>query len=215
MAFPAIVQRETGLRPIPCADGRTARYDGQDAQRFRRRGDHRSAEESYDGGTYRAVYTVRYAEAIHRTLPEEIENRHQDADNGTQPDQETITRFDRGKGEAAMTKRSPAEDPARNVWLQLGLPGAEEHYLKAELVLRLIGRLRRLPLRNAPPRTASEPHSPNCRKFCAANSPKSHLNGCSNSWRPWAAKSKSRSHARRQAKRDVPSPSARHGARPQ
>lgn len=36
-----------------------------------------------------------------------------------------------------MTKRSPAEDPARNVWLQLGLPGAEEHYLKAELVLRL------------------------------------------------------------------------------
>jgi predicted XRE-type DNA-binding protein len=30
-----------------------------------------------------------------------------------------------------------AKDPARNVWLQLGLPSAEEHYLKAELVLRL------------------------------------------------------------------------------
>src|SRR6202162_3883277 len=30
-----------------------------------------------------------------------------------------------------------AKDPARNVWLQLGLPDAEEHYLKAELVLRL------------------------------------------------------------------------------
>lgn len=26
---------------------------------------------------------------------------------------------------------------ARNVWLQLGLPEAEEHYMKAELVLRL------------------------------------------------------------------------------
>ena len=31
----------------------------------------------------------------------------------------------------------PGKDPARNVWLQLGFPDAEEHYLKAELVLRL------------------------------------------------------------------------------
>jgi predicted XRE-type DNA-binding protein len=31
----------------------------------------------------------------------------------------------------------PAKDPTRNVWLQLGFPDAEEHYLKAELVLRL------------------------------------------------------------------------------
>ena len=36
-----------------------------------------------------------------------------------------------------MTKTSPAKDLTRNVWLQLGLPNAEEHYLKAELVLRL------------------------------------------------------------------------------
>jgi len=36
-----------------------------------------------------------------------------------------------------MTKRSAAKDPSRNVWLQLGFPDAEEHYLKAELVLRL------------------------------------------------------------------------------
>ena len=36
-----------------------------------------------------------------------------------------------------MTNISAAKDPARNVWLQLGLPDAEEHYLKAELVLRL------------------------------------------------------------------------------
>ena len=35
-------------------------------------------------------------------------------------------------------KRVPAaKDPARNVWLQLGMPDAEENYLKAELVLRL------------------------------------------------------------------------------
>ena len=32
---------------------------------------------------------------------------------------------------------SAIKDPAKNVWLQLGFPDAEEHYLKAELVLRL------------------------------------------------------------------------------
>ena len=36
-----------------------------------------------------------------------------------------------------MTKRPAAKDPMRNVWLQLGFPDAEEHFLKAELVLRL------------------------------------------------------------------------------
>ena len=36
-----------------------------------------------------------------------------------------------------MTKTPAAKDPARNVWLQLGHPDAEEHFLKAELVLRL------------------------------------------------------------------------------
>jgi predicted XRE-type DNA-binding protein len=36
-----------------------------------------------------------------------------------------------------MTRVSAAKDPTRNVWLQLGLPDAEDHYLKAELVLRL------------------------------------------------------------------------------
>jgi predicted XRE-type DNA-binding protein len=36
-----------------------------------------------------------------------------------------------------MTKRPAAKDPSRNVWLQLGFPDAEEHYVKAELVLRL------------------------------------------------------------------------------
>jgi predicted XRE-type DNA-binding protein len=36
-----------------------------------------------------------------------------------------------------MTRIPTAKDPTRNVWLQLGFPDAEEHYLKAELVLRL------------------------------------------------------------------------------
>jgi predicted XRE-type DNA-binding protein len=36
-----------------------------------------------------------------------------------------------------MAKTPAARDPSRNVWLQLGFPDAEEHYLKAELVFRL------------------------------------------------------------------------------
>ena len=45
-----------------------------------------------------------------------------------------------------MTKTPAAKDPARNVWLQLGFPDAEEHYLKAELVLRLDKAIRSLGL---------------------------------------------------------------------
>jgi len=36
-----------------------------------------------------------------------------------------------------MTKLPATKDPARNVWLQLGFADAEEHYVKAKLVLRL------------------------------------------------------------------------------
>jgi len=36
-----------------------------------------------------------------------------------------------------MNRRAAAKDFSRNVWLQLGFADAEEHYLKAELVLRL------------------------------------------------------------------------------
>jgi hypothetical protein len=39
-----------------------------------------------------------------------------------------------------MARAPAAKDPARNVWLQLGFPDAEEHFLKAELVFRWIGR---------------------------------------------------------------------------
>ena len=45
-----------------------------------------------------------------------------------------------------MRKTSPAKDPARNVWLQLGFPDAEDHYLKAELVVRLARAIRALGL---------------------------------------------------------------------
>ena len=48
-----------------------------------------------------------------------------------------------------MTRIPPAKDPTRNVWLQLGFPDAEEHYLKAELVLRLDKSIKALGLTQA------------------------------------------------------------------
>src|ERR1700730_13114295 len=45
-----------------------------------------------------------------------------------------------------MAKLPAAKDPTRNVWLQLGFPNAEQHYLKAELVLRLDKAIKRLSL---------------------------------------------------------------------
>ena len=36
-----------------------------------------------------------------------------------------------------MAKTPAARDATRNVWLQLGFPDAEEHFLKAQLVYRL------------------------------------------------------------------------------
>jgi predicted XRE-type DNA-binding protein len=39
-----------------------------------------------------------------------------------------------------------AKDRTRNVWLQLGFPDAETHYLKAELVLRLDRAIKKLDL---------------------------------------------------------------------
>ena len=46
-----------------------------------------------------------------------------------------------------MKKSIPlAKDPTRNVWLQLGFPDAEEHFLKAQLVSRLDRTIERLKL---------------------------------------------------------------------
>jgi hypothetical protein len=63
--------------------------------------------------------------------------RRQDAESGHKPYRETVERPDRKTREATMTRIPAAKDPTRNVWLQLGFPDAEEHFLKAELVLRL------------------------------------------------------------------------------
>jgi hypothetical protein len=76
-----------------------------------------------------------------------------------------------------MTKTPAAKDPTRNVWLQLGFPDAEEHYLKAELVLQLDKAIKSQGLTSAPPRGGSVPPNPSCRKYWEGSSPKSRSSG--------------------------------------
>jgi predicted XRE-type DNA-binding protein len=86
-----------------------------------------------------AVYTVRYAGAVYvlHAFQKKSKKRIATPKAEFDFDRKTSERPDQGKGATTMTKRLAARDPARNVWLQLGFPDAEEHYLKAELVLRL------------------------------------------------------------------------------
>src|SRR5258708_9083704 len=88
-------------------------------------------------------------------------------------DRKTSERSDQGKGRTTMTRIPAAKDPARNVWLQLGFPDAEQHFLKAELVLRLDKAISSLGLTQRAARGGLAPLSPNCRKSWEENSPKS------------------------------------------
>lgn len=138
MAFPLTVQREMGyalswrkwanvIQPWPKT---LSGFGGATVIEVR---------ESHEGNAYRAVYTVRYADAVYvlHAFQEKIKEGHYNAQSRNQLDRKTHERSGQGKGRAIMTKTSAAKDAMRNVWLQLGLPDAEEHFLKAELVLRL------------------------------------------------------------------------------
>ena len=70
-------------------------------------------------------------------IPEEVNEGYCYAESGSRSDRKAPEGINQRKGETVMVKPPAAKDPTRNVWLQLGFPDAEEHYLKAELVLRL------------------------------------------------------------------------------
>jgi predicted XRE-type DNA-binding protein len=95
--------------------------------------------ETYDGNAYRAVYTVRYADAVYVLHAFQKKSKKGIATPKAEIDliEKAPERSDQGKGRTTVTKTPAAKDPTRNVWLQLGFPDAEEHFLKAELVLRL------------------------------------------------------------------------------
>ena len=76
-----------------------------------------------------------------------------------------------------MKKMPAAKDPTRNVWLQLGFPDAEQHFLKANWYVVWTGPSNPWASPSAPPRGGSGPRSRSFRKFLAENLPKSFWNG--------------------------------------
>ena len=87
------------------------------------------------------------------------------------------SRRPQGKGEIVMAKTPVAKDPTRNVWLQLGFPDAEEHYLKAELVFRLDKAIMSLGLTQRVAARRIGTTQPELSKSWEESSPRFRLNG--------------------------------------
>ena len=81
------------------------------------------------------------------------------------------------KGEIVMAKTPAAKDPTRNVWLQLGFPDAEEHYLKAQLVFRLDKAIKSLGLTQRVAARRIGTTQPELSKSWEERSPRFRLNG--------------------------------------
>ena len=93
--------------------------------------------EDFAGDTFRAVYTVRFAQGSLRTarLPEEIKARRRDAQVRTGPDRPAVQASERGL-RAVIKKREadiPVTESSGNVFADLGLPEPEEELTKAQL----------------------------------------------------------------------------------
>src|SRR5208337_1772149 len=70
-------------------------------------------------------------------LSEEIEDRERDATPGHGTDRTAVARCRRNRqGEGVMSKMT-FEVGSRNVFKDLGLPNAEEHLVKAQLVYKI------------------------------------------------------------------------------
>src|SRR6185437_1718298 len=127
-----------GLRAVFGPIGRAASADGKRTEGLRWRvGDRDQTQRLRQYLPRRLHCPFCRRDLCPARFSEEVEKVHSNARSGNWPLQETSRRFDQGKGAIAMSKKPAARDPSRNVWLQLGFADAEEHYLKAELVLRL------------------------------------------------------------------------------
>jgi predicted XRE-type DNA-binding protein len=93
----------------------------------------------YRGDTFRAVYTfaVRWGGIGASHLPEEVEDRKGNPAPGNRVDQATTAPGGRDcEGDEAMSKKG-YETGSRNVFRDIGVPNAEEHLVKAQLVFKI------------------------------------------------------------------------------
>jgi predicted XRE-type DNA-binding protein/phage-related protein len=105
--------------------------------------------DDFDGDTYRAVYTVRFAWVVYVSsrFPEEIETRHRNVQERIGADRTAVQTSE--KGLRAMVKRRdviPVTAGSGNVFADMGLPEPEEELTKAQLTsqIRQVIRRRRL-----------------------------------------------------------------------
>lgn len=96
--------------------------------------------EDWQGSTYRAVYTVRFAVGVFARVPEEILERYCFPKERSRPDS-AASEARRGscKGAREMKRRKginriPVERGSGNVYADMGLPHSEDMLLKAQLV---------------------------------------------------------------------------------
>jgi predicted XRE-type DNA-binding protein len=94
----------------------------------------------YRGDPFRAVYTLKYAGdgLCPSRLPEEVEERTTKTAQGHRANQATAARgrtnCKRGK---AMSNKKRYETGSGNVLKDIGVPNAEEHLVKAQLVFKI------------------------------------------------------------------------------
>ena len=94
----------------------------------------------YRGDTFRAVYTLRYAGTVY--VLHAFQKKSKAGRETPRRDMELIRQRLReaeadGKGDAAMSNRKGYETGSRNVFKDIGVPHAEEHLVKAQLVFKI------------------------------------------------------------------------------
>lgn len=96
----------------------------------------------HQGDTFRAVYTVRIASAVYvlPRLSEEIKERPRDAEDQHEAYRTTLARGGTARARrTVMKKKITYEAGSGNVFADIGLPNAEEHLVKAQLVYKIDG----------------------------------------------------------------------------
>jgi predicted XRE-type DNA-binding protein/phage-related protein len=95
--------------------------------------------EDFRGDTFPAVYTLKYSDSVY-VLPcvsKEIEERARDAPPGHGTNRAAAARGRTDSQEEQIMSKKSYEIGSGNVFKDLGIPNAEEHLVKAQLVFKI------------------------------------------------------------------------------
>jgi phage-related protein/predicted XRE-type DNA-binding protein len=95
--------------------------------------------DDFDGDTYRAVYTVRLASAVY--VLHAFKKKSKQGSKTPHSDIDLIKRrlkdAEADPGEQKMTAKIEVHEGSGNIFADLGLPAADSHFLKAQIVAEL------------------------------------------------------------------------------